>query len=561
MKKERVVLLVIIIILLLCISAFIIGYNYNYRNNSNINVKIETVNNKLLLSFNENKLASIYEIYVKNQSNEILFNQKVTTNNVKLDVNLDYGENYQVSVIAYNDNNERVSKSEVVNFVWDKITFDKSINLNNKNNRNYIINVKGNINNDAKIQFYVDGKIIYTENIKSNSVKYPSELFKYKNKEIKMLLISGNEILDENNLIIDENPINDVIINNPIDQGEYSIGSINVTTSGGEGSDSKIISLYEGELLIYSKTFKGNSVLIPQNYFNDNTVYKMIIDAYYNNVSSTKVRSDATFMIKSDVVNPVYVDSNTYVKYGKMISLNSKTQNATIMYTLDGTVPSLSNGFVYTSPIKITAKTNIKAVAYNEKEESSIVTEYEFIPREKPIKIYVSPSKQEYNKGVLEVGYTTEAKMMNKLADVLIPKLESYNYIVYRNNPATDINTWAKESKKNEVDLHLALHSNGSVLHDESGVKTYIDAEVDKTYSLANLIQDNLVSVYYNKSNKNNGVSYARGRLGECRPNLVPFGILLEIGYHDDYNDAKWIVNNMEEIADAIVKALNQYYY
>ena len=69
-----------------------------------------------------------------------------------------------------------------------------------------------------------------------------------------------------------------------------------------------------------------------------------------------------------------------------------------------------------------------------------------------------------------------------------------------------------------------------------------------------------MVSVYYDQYNKNNLVSYAKDRLGEVRENQVDFGILLEIGYHDDYNDAFWIVNNMENIANAIVKALNSYY-
>ena len=44
-------------------------------------------------------------------------------------------------------------------------------------------------------------------------------------------------------------------------------------------------------------------------------------------------------------------------------------------YTLDGTTPTKENGKLYSSPIKISSgETTLKAIAYNDKAEKSIVT-------------------------------------------------------------------------------------------------------------------------------------------------------------------------------------------
>src|SRR6056297_393639 len=51
------------------------------------------------------------------------------------------------------------------------------------------------------------------------------------------------------------------------------------------------------------------------------------------------------------------------VAYGAEITLASNTEGATIYYTTDGSLPSSSNGTEYTSPLKITEDTTLKAVA------------------------------------------------------------------------------------------------------------------------------------------------------------------------------------------------------
>ena len=48
------------------------------------------------------------------------------------------------------------------------------------------------------------------------------------------------------------------------------------------------------------------------------------------------------------------------------LAITSATPNTTIRYTLDGSLPSLSNGSTYTAPISISTTTNVRAIAYLE---------------------------------------------------------------------------------------------------------------------------------------------------------------------------------------------------
>jgi hypothetical protein len=66
--------------------------------------------------------------------------------------------------------------------------------------------------------------------------------------------------------------------------------------------------------------------------------------------------------------------SGTATITGATISLSSSTTGATIMYTLDNSIPSASNGVLYTQPIVINvASTTIKAIAIEDGMTDSLV--------------------------------------------------------------------------------------------------------------------------------------------------------------------------------------------
>jgi N-acetylmuramoyl-L-alanine amidase len=191
----------------------------------------------------------------------------------------------------------------------------------------------------------------------------------------------------------------------------------------------------------------------------------------------------------------------------------------------------------------------------------SDINTYDFHIGEKQLVVYLSPSNQYANYGVSSTGFTNEKAMMNKITDSLQKYLKENGVKVYRNNPSTDINTWLSESNYVKSDLHLAIHSNASENHDVHGMEMYVDSATSKSLSIANKIYNNLYQIYPNKDETSNrGVKYSNKSLGEANDSFISCGTLIEIAYHDDYDDALWMVNNIDAIAKNIGDSILEYY-
>ena len=65
---------------------------------------------------------------------------------------------------------------------------------------------------------------------------------------------------------------------------------------------------------------------------------------------------------------------------------------------------------------------------------------------------------------------------------------------------------------------------------------------------------------YKDREGADRGVKYANGALGECNDAYLPFGILVEVAHHDDYNDALWIMNNKKLIGYNLADSILEYY-
>ena len=108
----------------------------------------------------------------------------------------------------------------------------------------------------------------------------------------------------------------------------------------------------------------------------------------------------------------------------------------------------------------------------------------------------------------------------------------------------------------------MAIHSNASASHEARGIEIYVDDAQSNALSIATNIYNNLWSIYpgNNVSTYNRGVKYANGSLGEVNDDFLPTGALIEVAYHDQYDDALWIMQNINTIGENIANSILSYY-
>ncbi|MBO4914282.1 MAG: N-acetylmuramoyl-L-alanine amidase [Oscillospiraceae bacterium] len=173
-------------------------------------------------------------------------------------------------------------------------------------------------------------------------------------------------------------------------------------------------------------------------------------------------------------------------------------------------------------------------------------------------KIYLSPSTQESNPYV--TGSGSEEYNMNLLADALEPYLLSNGIQWVRNTPQmTAASSIRQANELGGFDFYLALHSNASGAGSEGanrGIIVFYYPTSSRGQEAAELFAENLRAVYplpdrvYTRSTTS---------LGEVRQPRYPAN-LIELGYHDNYADAIWIEENRDASAQAIARALTEYF-
>ena len=172
-------------------------------------------------------------------------------------------------------------------------------------------------------------------------------------------------------------------------------------------------------------------------------------------------------------------------------------------------------------------------------------------------KIYLSPSTQEGNQYV--TGSGSEEKNMNLLADAMVPYLLS-NAIQYtRNTPDMTAGSSIRQANQGSYDFYLALHSNGAPpdrYGQVRGVIAFYYPTSANGKRAADIFVRNLKTVY---PLPDKVTARSTTSLGEVRDPRFP-SVLLELGYHDNPSDARWVENNRNTIAQNLVLSLTEYF-
>ena len=173
-------------------------------------------------------------------------------------------------------------------------------------------------------------------------------------------------------------------------------------------------------------------------------------------------------------------------------------------------------------------------------------------------KIYLSPSTQESNPYI--TGSGSEEYHMNLLADELEPYLFSNAISFVRNTPdMTAASSIAQANSIGGFDFYLALHSNAAGVGNEGNVRGVVAFYYPTSANgkrAAELFAARLREVY---PLPNLVTTVSTTSLGEVRRPNFPAN-LIEIGYHDNYEDALWIENNRDAIAQALARGVTDYF-
>jgi len=170
--------------------------------------------------------------------------------------------------------------------------------------------------------------------------------------------------------------------------------------------------------------------------------------------------------------------------------------------------------------------------------------------------LFLSPSTQEFNPYITG---GTEEQYMNEVADAMEPYLVSNGIRFTRNDPNESLSQAINQSNSAVYDLHLALHSNAAppaLSGQIQGTDVYYNAASRRGRDAAEIIAANFKQIYPDPSLVK---SVPNTTLAELIRTNAP-AVLIEIAYHDNREDATWIVNNIQAIARNLVQSLTQYF-
>ena len=170
--------------------------------------------------------------------------------------------------------------------------------------------------------------------------------------------------------------------------------------------------------------------------------------------------------------------------------------------------------------------------------------------------LFLSPSTQDFNQYVTTGN---EQYWMNQLADRMEPYLTASGINFSRNNPAGSAATSIRQSNRGNHDFHLSLHSNASPEALAGRIRGSIAFYYPTSISglrMAEIIIDNLKEIYPLPELAR---AEATTAIGELRQTRAP-SVLLELAFHDNEEDARWIEDNLPSIAQKLALSVTEYF-
>ncbi len=173
-----------------------------------------------------------------------------------------------------------------------------------------------------------------------------------------------------------------------------------------------------------------------------------------------------------------------------------------------------------------------------------------------PTTIFLSPSRQ---KSVIGNGeYGTEAQRMNELGNIIESELERHGIYVEREGNEVETEERVHIANGLNVAAYISLHSN-SAPDDWSGclegTEIYIPSDDSESHKLAVDIYRSMRQIrgFIDRGvrEKNDYVEIKGPKMPRC---------LIEVDYHDSYERACWIMENLTQLGINIAKGILEYF-
>jgi N-acetylmuramoyl-L-alanine amidase len=167
-------------------------------------------------------------------------------------------------------------------------------------------------------------------------------------------------------------------------------------------------------------------------------------------------------------------------------------------------------------------------------------------------KIYLSPSDQIYN--IYAAGNTNEAVQCRKIAVALVAALERCGFQAKTDTTdAASMYDRVRQSNDWGADLHIAIHTNahnGQV----KGTRLFCYDKTGEGYQACAAIMATLAPITPGESD-----SITVHHFYEVRDAHAPT-VYLEVAFHDNKEEAAWIVDHIDEIAEAVCQGVCTHY-
>lgn len=167
-------------------------------------------------------------------------------------------------------------------------------------------------------------------------------------------------------------------------------------------------------------------------------------------------------------------------------------------------------------------------------------------------KIYISPENRPKPHGPYAVGNTYEHDVCCEIAEYEKTELERCGFTVKIADPGATMATRCKEANSGDYDLYQTLHSNAG--GGTGATCLYYGKVGGASYRANQMAYEELTKLYPSKRGIVDGTNYYEN----ANTNMV--SVYPEIAFHDNEQDAAFILANKKQIAQALARAICRYF-